>query len=380
MDRRVFLKTLAQTMVAGAGVLSGAEALAAPYPIFERNPLAPQALLFFDVLSADRQMRDSGFLVVKNLEKSSWQRLSLGLKNPHMLIENPRERNQIVIPSFYSNELGLYDIRGLKLLKKIVLKQGYFNGHGAISPDGQRLYVSAYDLSVNGQIIVYAAQSLEEIKRIEYPTFFPHEILLSADGSEIIATNVGYHSYPNAEKVGASSVVVLDALTGAMKENYPLDDPHKYAVHLLALGNGDVVVLCEYAYREVSQYMRGANSLVALLKRGQGLRFLKVNPSQEGSLSKKTLQAAYHPASQVLAVSDHRPTGQLSFWSLQEERLLSVAGIVQPTGVLLAPSQTQFIVPTVEQGIYFVSTQDLTITDWQPAQGVLKVEGHSKIV
>ncbi|MGC3985539.1 MAG: DUF1513 domain-containing protein [Pseudorhodoferax sp.] len=119
-----------------------------------------------------------------------------------------------------------------------------FNGHVIASRDGQRLYTTETDLETGAGLVgVRDAATLE--KQEEWPTrgMDPHELLLDADGSLLVA-NGGIPTLPETGrlKIGLermdASLVRLDTQGGALLGQWRLSDPRLSMRHI-AWGGAD---------------------------------------------------------------------------------------------------------------------------------------------
>ena len=113
-----------------------------------------------------------------------------------------------------------------------------FNGHVIASRDGQRLYTTETDLETGAGLIgVRDAATLE--KEAEWSTrgMDPHELLLDADGSLLVA-NGGIPTLPETGrlKIGLermdASLVRLDTRDGAVLGQWRLPDPRLSLRHI----------------------------------------------------------------------------------------------------------------------------------------------------
>ncbi|KQP23051.1 DUF1513 domain-containing protein [Pseudorhodoferax sp. Leaf267] len=153
-----------------------------------------------------------------------------------------------------------------------------FNGHVIASRDGQRLYTTETDLETGaGWIGVRDAASLE--KAAEWPTqgMDPHELLLDADGTLLVA-NGGVPTLPETGrlKIGLermdASLVRLDTRSGALRGQWRLPDPRLSLRHIAWGGTPGrrllgIALQAEHADAEVRQ----AAPVLALFD-GQALR------------------------------------------------------------------------------------------------------------
>ena len=113
-----------------------------------------------------------------------------------------------------------------------------FNGHVIASADGRRIYTTETDLETGAGLIgVRDAATLD--KEAEWPTqgMDPHELLLDADGSLLVA-NGGIPTLPETGrlKIGLermdASLVRLDTASGALRGQWRLTDPRLSLRHL----------------------------------------------------------------------------------------------------------------------------------------------------
>lgn len=113
-----------------------------------------------------------------------------------------------------------------------------FNGHVIASADGRTLYTTETHLETGAGLIgVRDAASLD--KRAEWPTqgMDPHELLLDADGSLLVA-NGGIPTLPETGrlKIGLermdASLVRLDTASGALRGQWRLPDPRLSLRHI----------------------------------------------------------------------------------------------------------------------------------------------------
>ena len=114
-----------------------------------------------------------------------------------------------------------------------------FNGHVLTSPDGRRLYTTETDIETGASWIgVRDARSLE--KTAEWPThgIDAHELVWDGATASLIVANGGVPTAPETGRAKRdlgrmdSSLVRLDAGTGALRGQWRLDDPRLSLRHL----------------------------------------------------------------------------------------------------------------------------------------------------
>ncbi|RZL60793.1 MAG: DUF1513 domain-containing protein [Variovorax sp.] len=118
-----------------------------------------------------------------------------------------------------------------------------FNGHVIASADGRRLYTTETDLeTARGLIGVRDAASLEKIDEWSTHGMDPHELLLDADGSLLVA-NGGIPTLPETGRVKVhldqmdASLVRLGAGDGALRGQWRLAD-RRLSLRHMAWGEG----------------------------------------------------------------------------------------------------------------------------------------------
>ncbi len=166
-----------------------------------------------------------------------------------------------------------------------------FNGHVIASADGRTLYTTETDLETGAGLVgVRNAASLE--KTAEWPTrgMDPHELLLDADGTLLVA-NGGIPTLPetgrlkiNLERMDAS-LVRLDARDGSLRGQWRLADPRLSLRHI-AWGapavRGQARTLCIALQGEHSDAQQKLQAPVLALFDGQQLRTAEAPQSLQG--------------------------------------------------------------------------------------------------
>lgn len=150
-----------------------------------------------------------------------------------------------------------------------------YNGHVIASADGRQLYTTETDLETGAGLIgVRDAASLE--KTAEWPTggMDPHELLLDADGSVLVA-NGGIPTLPETGrlKIGLdrmdASLSRLDGATGTLRGQWRLDD-RRLSLRHIAWGEqaGRRVLGIALQAEHADKAQRGEAPLLALFDRG----------------------------------------------------------------------------------------------------------------
>lgn len=113
-----------------------------------------------------------------------------------------------------------------------------FNGHVIASTDGRALYTTETNLETGAGLVgVRDAASFEKMAEWATGGMDPHELLLDADGTLLVA-NGGIPTLPETGrlKIGLermdASLVRLDTRSGALKGQWRLDDPRLSVRHI----------------------------------------------------------------------------------------------------------------------------------------------------
>lgn len=119
-----------------------------------------------------------------------------------------------------------------------------FNGHVIASPDGRKLYTTETDLeSGAGLVGVRDAGSFEKLAEWRTGGMDPHELVLDADGTLLVA-NGGIPTLPETGrlKIGLErmdpSLVRMDTTGGRLRGQWRLTDPRLSVRHLAWCGEG----------------------------------------------------------------------------------------------------------------------------------------------
>lgn len=152
-----------------------------------------------------------------------------------------------------------------------------FNGHVIASADGQRLYTTETDLETGGGLIgVRDAATLEKLAEWATQGMDPHELLLDADGSLLVA-NGGIPTLPETGrlKIGLermdASLVRLDTQGGTLLGQWRLAD-RRLSLRHIAWGGADRRLLGIALQAEHDDAQQRASAPLLALFDGRSLR------------------------------------------------------------------------------------------------------------
>jgi len=213
-----------------------------------------------------------------------------------------------------------------------------FYGHGAYDPDGRSLYSVEIDVTTSeGMLTVRDAQTLEVTGEIPTGGMNPHDALLLEGTRTLVVTNGGGPHGGDAP----GSVVFIDLGTRTILDRVVVDDPMINAGHVAVGKDGSIALVS--APRDG---LPGASSLGGLSLRGAGPGVLaRVHEPHETTrcMLGESLSVAIHDATGVVAAT--HPFGSLlTFWHLEERRMLRSFPLASARGVTLTLDRRYFVV------------------------------------
>jgi hypothetical protein len=146
-----------------------------------------------------------------------------------------------------------WDARGRAIAWAWAEADRAFNGHVLCAPDGRTLYTTETDLAT-GQGLVGVRNALSLAKQDEWPThgMDPHALVWdahAAQGERLVVANGGLETRPETGRLKInrdrmdSSLVRLDARTGALAGQWRVDDRRLSLRHLAWHGHGPKAML-----------------------------------------------------------------------------------------------------------------------------------------
>ncbi len=188
-----------------------------------------------------------------------------------LLVDRRRPGTAIVMARRPGDWLLRIDWQRGRLLQQVDASlDRYFFGHGCFSADGHSLFTSECDVATSQGVI--ARRDPRTLKVLaEFPSggIGPHEILMLADGSLLVA-NGGIATLPETGRRKLNldtmqpSLVRLDAGSGKVLAEYTLDDSKLSIRHLAQSADGTVGVALQDESGPTP-----AKPLLALLRDGQ---------------------------------------------------------------------------------------------------------------
>lgn len=254
----------------------------------------------------------------------------------HGIHIDPSNTNRLAVFEKRGANACEFDLKNRTISRTISCKPGrYFYGHGAYSVDGGLLYSSETELNtLQGMIAIRDGNDLSYIS--EFPTFGiePHECHLIDDGSTMVVTNGGGKSGEEQP-----SVTYIDINTQKLMEKVTLSHEDLNTGHVAISQNGDLVVVSA-PRKGLDPAMPGG---VSIRPRNAPMQS-RTEPSDiTQRMRGEALSVAIDAESKIAAVT-HPDGNLLSFWSIEDARLLKTIELASPRGVALTTDNKNFIV------------------------------------
>jgi hypothetical protein len=275
----------------------------------------------------------------------------------HSVVGHPRERRRVILfgqrPEKRSCVVDLVDQEVVQAFEATPGR--HFYGHGAFSVDGRFLYATeTADDTGAGVITVRDAKSLAVLSELPSHGAAPHEMAFASDGRTLVIANGGAISieggaYGRVEQP-EPALCRVDSFSGKLLERHTLEDGALSLRHIYVTRSDDVVVA-------IKRYPSPLPSpCIALQRAGSGLEVLPHPEEMLDRFRSLALSVVVAPSRQTIAAT--HPDGNLvSFWSLDEGRLLSTLDVPAPEGVALAGDGRHLVVTTAAGRAVLVDTE-----------------------
>ena len=178
-------------------------------------------------------------------------------------------------------------------------------GHGVFSRDGAWLYTPEHDYeNIRGVIAVRDARTFDVVAELDTRGIDPHEVLLSADGSQLVVANGGILTHPRSYRQKLNiptmdpSLCVLDAASGACREQWRLLDHLLSIRHLALMKDGAVAVGLQYEGAP-----EAAPSVAAVYRPAVGLELLAIPDAARPRMHGYVASIAVSEAADVIAAA-----------------------------------------------------------------------------
>ncbi|MCB1620513.1 MAG: DUF1513 domain-containing protein [Thiothrix sp.] len=231
----------------------------------------------------------------------------------------------------------------------------HFDGHGCLSADGGVLFTTenAYD-EKRGVLGIRDSRTFEHLGEYATHGLDPHDLKLMPDGKTLVVANGGIEQHPDfgRRKLNLDtmqpSLVYLDMASGQKIDEYRLPDHQLSIRHLTVTDRGEVGVALQY---EGNLHRSQPASLVAWQAGGGDLTLLAIGPEAIVPLRGYMADLAYNERAAILAVTTPRG-GQVTFWSVREQRFLQAMSLPEPGGIAFLPHPEAFLVSCADGSIH----------------------------
>ncbi len=266
----------------------------------------------------------------------------------HGLAVNPTDPAHVVMFGRRPERVAIAcDVGSGEIVGRIACASGrHLAGHGCFSLDGTRLFVVEADLVTGeGTIAVFDADSLERLGEFSSYGVGPHEVVLMPGGDALAVANGGLITEPdgrdpiNLDSM-RSSLVFVDAHTGAVLGEHTVAEPKASLRHLAIARDGTVAVVMQIQRAALSD--TDPRPLIAIHRPGGELESLESGLELGTTMDDYAGAVAVDDASRVAAVTS--PRGNLvAFWDIDTAESLAVQRFDDVSGVALSADGTRFI-------------------------------------
>jgi hypothetical protein len=228
----------------------------------------------------------------------------------------------------------------LKARTVLTTQEGrHLAGHGIFSASGDWLFTPEHDYEhARGVIVVRDARNFAVVGEMDTHGIDPHEIAWMPDGRSLLVANGGIMTHPRSFRRKLNiptmdpSLCVLDAESGACKEQWRLPDHLLSIRHVAMTGDGVTAVGLQYEGNK-----RAAPGIVALYRpavNGEQARFgLLTAPEQETARFQGYVASIAISAEHDLIAAACPYGGGVACWSLQDECYLGFVAASETYGL-----------------------------------------------
>jgi len=226
------------------------------------------------LLSASDNRQGEHFVSWQTLSATNKYQLPIAWRG-HGLAQHPQYKNQVVM---FARRPGtvcyVFDGQTQAIQQSFKSQAGHhFCGHGCFSQEGRYLFTSEMDYQTGrGKIGIRDTQDYRYLGAYETQGTDPHDVRLLNDGKTLVVANGGILTHPNSGRkklnlaTMQSSLVLLDAFSGEVREQFTTPWQHASLRHLSVGQNDTVSVAIQYQREAVAH--DDLLPLSALLKKG----------------------------------------------------------------------------------------------------------------
>jgi hypothetical protein len=216
-----------------------------------------------------------------------------------------------------------------------------FDGHAVFSGDGDKLYATeSADGDQAGQIAVFSVSQAARIAAFPSQGVEPHELIWLKRDRLLAIGNGGIRDKLAMEAEIESSLVVLDAATGAIQAKHVLDENliSLSIRHLALTAQGEIF----FAMQD-QDAATGWRPMAGLLTPAGAMEFPEIPEAALMRLRGYCGSAAVDSAGMIAAVTSPHG-GVAAFWHIPERRFLGLVELRDVCGIAAAPKAGGFVI------------------------------------
>ena len=261
---------------------------------------------------------------------------------PHGIHRKPVDLNRLAIFEKKGPGACEYDLAKREIIRVIPKQDNrHFYGHGAYSKDGSTLFCTEADLdTLDGAIAIRASNDLTYLG--DFPSYGkePHECKLIDDGKTLVVTNGGGGLGGGDQP----SVTYIDVQSQQLLEKVQLTNNRFNTGHMAVGSDGSLVVVSAPRTGLGKRHVGG----VSIRPRGEEMESIGNPEDITQKMFGEALSVVIHEESGIAAVT--HPTGDMiTFWSVNERKLIKVLKLPNPRGIALSVSGEQFLITYSQQ-------------------------------
>ncbi len=266
----------------------------------------------------------------------------------HGLAQHPNVPERVVMFGRRPTRVGLVvDVVAGETLGGFECPAGrHLAGHGCFNGDGSQLFVvEADDLSGQGAIAVLDADTLERLGEFDSHGVGPHEIALMPGASMLVVANGGLRTEPGGRDpinldTMRSSLVYLDANSGALRGEHMVPESKASLRHLAVADDGTVAVVMQVQRAALDD--EEPRPLIAVHSPGGTLRPLEDGVELGMAMQDYAGSVALDSTARVAAVTS--PRGNLvAYWHLDTGASLGSLRFDDVSGVAVSADGSTFV-------------------------------------
>ena len=327
--------------------ITGLAALGLTLP-FSVNALAGQVKPAQLWVSAQGRDTDHYGLAWQSEKTAFLQKVGSGFRG-HGVIQHPLAPHKLLMLARRPGRFGIeVDLISARINKRFICEpQRFLQGHGCFSQDGSVLYTSESDLcSGKGLIVLRDSLSYEVLDEFESFGMGPHELKLMPEGKTLVVANGGLHTHPDSGRrilnlaTMHSTLVYLDAKTGALLEQQQVAEPKASIRHLDVADDGTVLIAMQLQRAAMSH-----SNIVALSgmhRRGSAIKMFDKPDAVVSRLNDYTGSTAINNRYRVAGFAS--PKGNLvAFWHIDTANFLAYHAFHDVCGLAVSADAQYFV-------------------------------------